>query len=120
MVSMMENSMGWFVLHSFLASIGNFVVQVGHDAKTHPHLLVCLGVVRAHLGPPTCKRTSSHLLVCHAAGRRSTWPLLFSNVEETLGALNTTFYTQSLTVTGHTDHRAQQAFTESGDKEEVE
>lgn len=56
-----------------LTPIGNFVVQVCHDTKTHPHLLVCLGVVRAHLGPPICKRTSSHLwekatAQCHVLG----------------------------------------------------
>lgn len=44
-----------------LTPIGNFVVQVCHDAKTNPHLLVCLCVVRAHLGPPVCKHTSGHL-----------------------------------------------------------
>lgn len=39
----------------------NFVVEVRHDAKTDPHLLVGLSVVRAHLAPPTCKHVSSYL-----------------------------------------------------------
>lgn len=41
--------------------MGNFVVEERHDAKTDPHLLVGLSVVRAHLAPPTCKHVSSYL-----------------------------------------------------------
>lgn len=41
--------------------MGNFVVEERHDAKTDPHLLVGLSVVRAHLAPPTCKHDSSYL-----------------------------------------------------------
>lgn len=53
--------------------IGNFAVQVCHDANTSPHLLVCLSVVRAHLS------------VCHAVESRSgryyfsnTWPVFIT------------------------------------------
>lgn len=49
------------ILSLELTPIGNFVVSISHDAKSNPYLLVCLGVVWAHLGPPSCKKASGHL-----------------------------------------------------------
>uniref|UniRef100_A0A0E9WI77 Uncharacterized protein n=1 Tax=Anguilla anguilla TaxID=7936 RepID=A0A0E9WI77_ANGAN len=51
-ISRASKLMSGFSLDCFLSPVGDLVVQVCHYAQSHPHLLVGLGVVGGHLGPP--------------------------------------------------------------------